>query len=215
MSLGITDTQNYADIADAIRAKNGSADTYTPSEMATAIGDLPTPTPVTKGLVFSDYDADGFPTKAEIVGMTNIPDNYANSIFYSTTGICKNIDEVILNEGLQTIGLSSFAYGSTLKRVTFPASFVTFTSNGAFGNSPFLSVIFKKDVQRIRTNTFGNASGCELYDFSNATFVPILDSAMSLKHKNGCVIKVPQSLLAEWQTTAVWQDLTNVVWQGV
>ena len=45
MSLGITDTQNYSDIANAIRAKNGSADTYTPSQMATAISNIPsTPT---------------------------------------------------------------------------------------------------------------------------------------------------------------------------
>ena len=41
MSLGITDTQHYSDIADAIRAKNGSADTYAPSQMATAISNIP------------------------------------------------------------------------------------------------------------------------------------------------------------------------------
>jgi hypothetical protein len=40
--LGITDTQNYTDIANAIRAKNGSADTYTPAEMAAAILAIPT-----------------------------------------------------------------------------------------------------------------------------------------------------------------------------
>ena len=38
MAKVITDEQNYQDIADAIRAKLGSADTYTPSEMAAAIG---------------------------------------------------------------------------------------------------------------------------------------------------------------------------------
>jgi len=41
MAKAIIDEQNLTDIADAIRAKNGSADTYTPSEMATAITDLP------------------------------------------------------------------------------------------------------------------------------------------------------------------------------
>ena len=41
MSKAIIDEQSLTDIADAIRAKNGSADTYTPSEMATAITDLP------------------------------------------------------------------------------------------------------------------------------------------------------------------------------
>lgn len=39
--LGITDTQNYTDIANAIRAKNGSAATYMPSEMAAAILAIP------------------------------------------------------------------------------------------------------------------------------------------------------------------------------
>lgn len=34
---GITDSQNYQDIADAIRAKNGSQAVYLPSEMAAAI----------------------------------------------------------------------------------------------------------------------------------------------------------------------------------
>lgn len=37
MSIVFTDNQNYQDIADAIRAKNGSSDTYLPSEMADAI----------------------------------------------------------------------------------------------------------------------------------------------------------------------------------
>ena len=41
MNLGITDTQNYSDIADAIRAKNGTANTYTPSQMAPAILAIP------------------------------------------------------------------------------------------------------------------------------------------------------------------------------
>ena len=40
MSIVFTDNQNYQDIADAIRAKNGSSDTYLPSEMAAAIEDI-------------------------------------------------------------------------------------------------------------------------------------------------------------------------------
>lgn len=37
MAKAIIDEQSLTDIADAIRAKNGSTDTYTPAEMATAI----------------------------------------------------------------------------------------------------------------------------------------------------------------------------------
>lgn len=40
MAKVITDEQNYQDIAAAIRAKLGSSDTYTPSEMAAAIGNI-------------------------------------------------------------------------------------------------------------------------------------------------------------------------------
>jgi len=35
--LGLTDSQNYSDIADAIRAKTGTTSTYAPDEMALAI----------------------------------------------------------------------------------------------------------------------------------------------------------------------------------
>lgn len=42
MAKGITDTSNYSDIADAIRGKNGSQDTYKPGEMPAAITAIPT-----------------------------------------------------------------------------------------------------------------------------------------------------------------------------
>ena len=44
MSYVITDSQNYTDIANAIRGKNGSTDTYTPAQMATAITNIPSGT---------------------------------------------------------------------------------------------------------------------------------------------------------------------------
>lgn len=42
MANKITNTQYYSDIADAIRSKNGSSDTYTPAQMATAISNIST-----------------------------------------------------------------------------------------------------------------------------------------------------------------------------
>ena len=41
MSIVYTDSQNYTDIANAIRGKNGSSDTYKPDEMAAAITAIP------------------------------------------------------------------------------------------------------------------------------------------------------------------------------
>lgn len=49
MSLGITDSQNYVNIAAAIREKTGGSDTYTPTAMASAIRTIPGGSPtVTK-----------------------------------------------------------------------------------------------------------------------------------------------------------------------
>lgn len=42
MAIGVTNKQYYEDIADAIREKNGTQDTYAPNEMAQAILDIPT-----------------------------------------------------------------------------------------------------------------------------------------------------------------------------
>ena len=48
MSLGLTDSQYYSDIADAIREKTGSEATLAPSEMSTAIAEI-------SGGVIPDY----------------------------------------------------------------------------------------------------------------------------------------------------------------
>jgi len=217
MSLGITDTQHYSDIADAIRAKNGSADTYTPSEMATAIGDLPTPTTVTKGLVFSDYDSDGYPTKAEFVGTwTEIPQSFLYNLF-RTDNFGKYITSITFPNTLTKIGISGVANCTALNQpITIPSSVTEILASGFNGCSNVPSFIFEGNPPAtFPVNIFSGCNNCMLYDFSNATSIPSLYSTSSLKHKNDCVIKVPSALLSTWQTTAVWQDLTGVVWQGV
>ena len=42
MTIRYTDDRHYGDIASAIRSKNGTSNTYAPSEMAQAILDIPT-----------------------------------------------------------------------------------------------------------------------------------------------------------------------------
>ena len=44
MAVGMIDTQNLTDIANAIRSKIGSSDTFKPSEMASAITNIPSET---------------------------------------------------------------------------------------------------------------------------------------------------------------------------
>ncbi len=239
MAKAIIDEQNLTDIADAIRAKNGSADTYLPSEMATAIGDLPTPTPVTKGLVFSDYDADGYPTKAEFVGMTEVPSAYFNNINRNNTyttdafkfvtinipSTIKTIKDhafhytclpIVLNEGLETIETMAFEDNRKQTSWEIPSSVTSLGQRVFNTNTVLTTVTFKGSVPNLLNGVFKYSTAITLYDFSNHTgAIPTLYDTASLGHASGCVIKVPQSLLSTWQTTAVWQDLTGVVWQGV
>lgn len=61
MAKVLTDSQHYTDIADAIRAKNGTENTYKPSEMAVAIealpigGDLPEDGLLVRGGLYTFY----------------------------------------------------------------------------------------------------------------------------------------------------------------
>ncbi len=66
MSYVITDSQNYTDIANAIRGKNGSTDTYTPAQMATAITNIPSstvPTVSSDNYSYIFYDGTNWPLK--------------------------------------------------------------------------------------------------------------------------------------------------------
>lgn len=214
MSKAIIDEQNLTDIADAIRTKNGSADTYTPSEMATAITDLPTPTPVTKGLVFSDYDSDGYPTKAEFVGTwTEIP---ANFCYYLFTYFGKNITSITIPNTVTKLNNQTFRFCAALTSFAFPASLTTLSTNCCANCTAVASVTFNGDVPNLPQSAFASNTATTLYDFSNHTgAIPTLYNVASLGHANGCVIKVPSALLSTWQTTGNWASLTGVVWQGV
>ena len=66
MSYVITDRQNYTDIANAIRGKNGSTDTYTPAQMATAITNIPSspaPTVDVSDCSYLFYNGNNWPLK--------------------------------------------------------------------------------------------------------------------------------------------------------
>lgn len=239
MAKAIIDEQNLTDIADAIRAKNGSADTYTPSEMATAIGNLPTPTPVTKGLVFSDYDADGYPTKAEIVGMTEIPNLFFTAEGTNAPTFCSKITTVTLHSGLERIGSNVFRNkyltslilpngvtyignscfsGTQISELIIPSSYTAVTVD-TFGYARYLqNIVFEGDITAVARYGFeyaGQTAGSLTIDFSHCTGVPTLENSNAFSNTPAKIFKVPNALLAEWQTTGNWASVTNVTWQGV
>ncbi len=84
MATGVINTQTLSDIADAIRSKSGSSDTFKPSEMAQGILDIPsggiTPTGTVNITSNGTHDVTNYASASVAVP---IPSDYTGS--YSVT----------------------------------------------------------------------------------------------------------------------------------
>lgn len=200
--------------------------------------------PPEKGLVFSEYDSDGYPHKVEFVGSwTEIPESYLFN-FFTGTKLSSKITNLTIPEGVTKINGSAFfgcdnltnlTLPSTLTTlngtnifyyvyadITIPASFTTWISNSQFYNYKGAKIIFEGQVPNIPNSCFAGATKVTLYDFSNCTSVPSLYSVGSLGHANGCVIRIPSALSDQtlgtgngWESATNWSALTNIVWEVV
>lgn len=230
-------------IAKAIQSKTSESDRMLPSEMAGKIEDLPSQP--AKGLVFSEYDSDGYPHKAEFVGSwLNIPNAICYYICVSNQGLLGKITSIRIPDTVTKIGSSAFADWRTIRQIelsdndleiggsgfqncrgltsiTFKRD-VTFSVNATFrGCTALTSVTFGGDIPRI-ANDFNDNTATMLYDFSHATAIPSLYSVASLGHASGCVIKIPSALSDQtlgagngWESATNWSGLTNIVWEAV
>lgn len=197
-----------------------------------------------KGLVFGDYDSDGYPHTARFVGTwTEIPQSMFQYTFRKDSNF-KKIETLNLPVGLRTIKQWGLNNCSALKEINIPSTVQTI-GNGAFGYntdvtrfdipigatidaysfaycSNLVSVYFLGNINEIPQNAFQNSNKIELYDFSHCTAIPPLYSVASLGHKNGCVIKIPAALSDTtlgvgngWESATNWVNLTNIVWEVV
>lgn len=75
MAIGYLDSQYLTDIADAIREKDGTQGTYTPSQMPNAIRNIPGPEVQPKDVTFYDWDGTILYTytKEQIQNLTSLP----------------------------------------------------------------------------------------------------------------------------------------------
>lgn len=200
-------------------------------------------TDTTKGFVIEDYDSDGYPTKARLVGnWTETPTNFTttNTIY---AVIWTHIKELVLPNTLTSIGWASFANYLALEKINIPSSVtlggyafnnipqvtevniggdLTFNNINAFGASTRLSkFVVGGNVTNWLNPYFINSAEyvantpVMLYDFSHCIEPFTLPAWYQLGHASGCVIRVPQALLANWQEETNWIDLTDVVWEGV
>lgn len=153
------------------------------------------PSAASVGLIFSDWDSSGRPTTVTTVGLTTLPAWFfwqLSNNRYNRANWNSKLVTVYINEGVTSSAenLCRDSYG--LKNVYFPSTFVTLQGSYAFVNT-----------------------SVQLLDFSSATRIVTLTTTSNFGLSSGCVIRVPQALLTDWQNETNWCDLTNVVWEGV
>lgn len=175
-----------------------------------------------KGLIFQNYDMDGYPHSAKFVGAwTEIPYGYCDSIFNSTS-FCNKIIQIHIPETVSTIGTLAFQKCNSLTMLEIPESISSLGASAFLGNTKLKSVIFRGNCPAIPINCFSSCHAVMLYDFSNCTLIPPLYDISSLDHASGCVIRIPAALsdttLREgngWESATNWAALTDIVWEVV
>lgn len=174
---------------------------------------MPNPIPE-KGLVFENYDSDGYPTTARLVGEWSEFKNYFFDGFFREGSMLGKITQVPIPAGVQEIGSYAFRNCSSLSgTLVIPAS-VAKIGNNTFRSTSFTKVVFEGVVPTLYTAVFTGCTKVTLYDFSNHTgAVPTLQTRTSIAYADNCIIKVPQSLVLDWKTATNWVDLANVIWR--
>lgn len=123
MGKVIIEEQNLIDIANSIRSKLNTTNTFKPSEMNEAINSIKTPTLPEKGIIINEFDSDGYVTDVTVVGFTQTPSYYLGSNGnIALNAIHLRLTKVEINEGLSILNSQTFRYAISLKSVILPSS---------------------------------------------------------------------------------------------
>lgn len=117
---------------------------------------------VTKGLVFSEYDTDGYPHKAEFVGMTSILNGYCSHLFsnsytFDEGEFAKKITSIAIPNGVTSIGKRAFENCTSLTSIEIPTSVTSIGQSAFSGCSSLTSIEIPDSVISIGSSAF---SGC-------------------------------------------------------
>lgn len=121
MAQGLITDTNLTAIANAIRAKNGSSDTYTPAEMATAIQNLPSGGVDTLVEYLEQRDTLNY-ALASNTTITEVPFFAVKSTVRDMSNICYNCTRLTTMPLIDTAKVTSFSYAfANCKLATIPA----------------------------------------------------------------------------------------------
>lgn len=200
MANKLYEESSIQNIADAIRSKNGSSDTYTVSEMSTAIENIPSGGDPSE--YFTSNSVDGLGKTIKKLPSITISGLSASDFFYST-----NLEEVgSVSAPNITTGQRLFRNCTALKKVGsisvsgITSAFQMFQGCSALENLP----LFDTSNVTSFSNTFQNCSTIETtpqFDMSSATTCSSMFS--------GCT-NLKNVPTFDWSSVSTAADLTSM-----
>lgn len=201
MGYGLIDTQNLINIADAIREKNGSSDTYKPNEMATAISNIPSGGSITvqPGVLLPD---------AELVKTVSY-DKYINAdeginIPSYTTTTTTLLANSTYSDSYSSVDIDTYDYFVTQVGLTIPEYNIDTVGKGRqeytlnVGNYEFFQ-IRSGEISGLTNPSLKNTQNISAWATQAQTMLLYYQSATNIiqvTSNYGCyqVFKVPQRL---------------------
>lgn len=179
-------------------------------------GDTPT-----KGVVFSNWNSDGYPQTAQIVGLTTIPQYY----LYKQTagGISGNLTNIILPSNITAINQSAFTNLSNLVQINLPNSLTQISDNTFEGCTQLALTELPNSVVNIFSAAFLNCTNLALTKLPD-NLVTIYNYAFQ-NCSNLQITSLPESLTMTGATTgktAIFQNCRKIniskvpdIWQVI
>lgn len=188
------------------------------------------------GLITGDYDNEGYPRSASIVGLTELPNRYLYQMFGSDAFLFKTGLNFTLSNDLKKIGTYCFYGGTYLEMNELPSSLISIGNNafyncGRFAIKSLPSGITKIESQtfrysgltemtcygnitRIGSSAFNGVSTLKKIIFPNNTTVPILDGSVfsGTQISNGTgYIYFPDTLVETAKSSTNWSVYANQI----
>lgn len=193
-----------------------------------------------KGLVFGDYDADGYPTSARFVGAWDtIPERffYNDSANYYRT--LEKITHITVPEGVTAISVFAFS-NVRLTSITLPSTLTSIGNKGVAARN-LSELILPASYTTVGVDSIANIEYCErvvmmgdvvsvarfayentgrsvnmiTFDFRHCTSVPPLENTNAFYAAVAKKFIVPDALLSDWQAATNWVGIPNATWEGV
>lgn len=114
-------------------------------------------TTVEKGVILNEFDAEGYVTKATVVGMSAVPSYYFKNQ-NGSAGFFKELEELDLSDGVTTLGSYSCQYCNYLRAVNFSNNFETIGSSAFYSCSRLVLTSLPLTLKSIGSSAFyGNS----------------------------------------------------------